>query len=258
MRAVTVLVVACLSAGLALACAPAALTQDQIVPAFIAASQADTRTMHMDWQGTMQQVSGGDQGSGLGQINQSFNGAFDFNGPDYAGAITTALSGLGQSNQVSYARVSGISFVNYAGSGWQRADALGPGPTELDPMHDLAEAGVTYEALDSLAGRQVHRLQARDPMAALDGLLGQSNFLGAALALNGPSDYLIYVDANGVPVAAHLALNVVVTGNAPDVGSPELGYQMQFDYTFSLWGEPVTISPPQVSAPQPLGGKPLQ
>jgi len=136
MRAVTVLVAACLSAALVLGCAPAALTQDQIVPAFIAATQADTRTMHMEWQGTMNQLSGGDLGSGLGQINQQFTGVFDFNGPDYAGDIVTSLAGLGQSNSVSYARVAGNSFLNYSGSGWQSADAFGAGPTELDPMHD--------------------------------------------------------------------------------------------------------------------------
>lgn len=248
MRAVTVLIATCLSAALALGCAPAALTQEQIVPAFIAASQGETRTMHMEWRGTMHQVGGGDQGSGLGQIDQSFNGAFDFNGPDYAGALTTAIAGMGQSNQVSYARVSGVTFVNYGESGWQRSDGLGAGPTQLDPMHDLAESGVAYEATDTLDGRPVHRLRVLDPAAALSGgLFDQASLIGGSLALKGPSDYLIYVDANGIPVAAHVALDIQMGISAPDMASPDLEYQVEFDYTFSLWGEPVTISAPQLS-----------
>jgi hypothetical protein len=27
----------------------------------------------------------------------------------------------------------------------------------------------------------------------------------------------------------------------------KFSYEIRFDYTFSLWGEPVTISPPQVT-----------
>jgi len=42
-----------------------------------------------------------------------------------------------------------------------------------------------------------------------------------------------------------LALQLTVT--APEVASPSVEYQMDFDYTFSLWGEPVTISPPQIT-----------
>ncbi|MDL2335319.1 MAG: hypothetical protein QFC55_04745 [Chloroflexota bacterium] len=248
MRAVTVLICACLSALLALACAPAALTQEQIVPAFVAASQADSRTMHMEWQGTMHQVAGGDQGSGLGQIDRSLSGAFDFNGPDYAGSITTAVAQGGGANQISYARVGGVSFVNYSESGWQSADAFGAAPSELDPMHDLAEAGLTYEAADTLDGRAVHRLRVLDAAASLaGGLFDQASFMGGSLTLNGPSDYLIYVDANGIPVGAHVALDIKLGLTAPDMASPDLEYQIEFDYTFSLWGEPVTISPPNLS-----------
>lgn len=243
MRAVTVLICACLSAALALGCAPAALTQDQIVPAFIAASQAGTRTMHVEWHGTMNQVSGGDQGSGLGQISQSFDAAFDFSGPDYAGGITTAVAGIGQSNQISYARVGGNSFVNLANSGWQNA-----GNTELDPLRGLTETGVGYEALDTLDGQQVQRLRVADPLAALDGALFPTGSFGSVSVLpGGKSDYLVYVDANGIPVAAHMAIDLAMT---PPEGGPTisgLSYSLSFDYTFSLWGEPVTISPPNVT-----------
>lgn len=240
MRAVTVLVAACLSALLALACAPQALTQDQIVPAFIAASQAGTRTMHVEWHGTMNQVSAGDQGSGLGQISQSFDAAFDFSGPDYAGDLTMAVAGIGQSNQVSYARVGGNSFVNLANSGWQNA-----GGTELDPLFGLTETGLAYEALDTLEGQQVHRLRVHD-LATSAGLFGQTAFLGTTATLNDPSDYLIYVDANGIPVGAHLALDYVVASPI-DAAPTELEWQLQVDYEFSLWGEPVTISAPNVT-----------
>ncbi len=242
MRAVTFLVAACLSALLALACAPQALTQDQIVPAFIAASQAGTRTMHVEWHGTMNQVSAGDQGSGLGQISQSFDAAFDFSGPDYAGDLTVAVAGIGQSNQVSYARVGGNSFVNLANSGWQNA-----GGTELDPLFGLTETGLAYEAQDTLDGRVVHRLRVTDPAAALDGgLFGQVSFAGGTLTLKDPSEYLIFVNSAGIPVGAHLALDYVVASPI-DAAPTELEWQLQVDYEFSLWGEPVTISAPNVT-----------
>ncbi len=260
MRAVTVLVAACLSGTLALACAPAALTPDQIVPAFIAASQADTRTMHMEWQGALNQTAGGDQGSGLGMMSSSLEGSFDFNGPDYAGGITSTTVGIGGSaSQVSYARVSGVAFINYANSGWQRADAVLQPAMEIDPLRGLALPDVSYEAADTLNGRSVHRLRVADPLAALGGALYPTGSFGSvSIVPGGKSEYLVYVDANGIPVAAHLAVDMTMT---PPDGGPSisgLSYSVSFDYQFTLWGEPVTISPPQVSGPQPLGGKPLQ
>ena len=68
----------------------------------------------------------------------------------------------------------------------------------------------------------------------------------------GKSDYLVYVDPNGIPVAAHMAVDLAMTApeGGPTVSS--LSYSLAFDYQFSLWGEPVTISPPQVSGMQPL------
>jgi len=229
------------------ACSPAALTPDEIVPAFIAASQADTRTMRMEWQGTAAMHQRENPAFDPGMLNQTISATFDFNGPDFAGTINSGIGG--DTEYVSYARVSGASFVNYSDAGWQHNVSIGGQPApELDPMHGLTAADVAYEALDSLDGRQVHRLRVLDPLAALSGgLFDQSTFLGSGLTLNGPSDYLIYVDAEGIPVGAQMALALAASGNAPDVDFSAVTLEIHFEYTFSLWGEPVAISPPEVT-----------
>jgi hypothetical protein len=217
------------------------------VPAFIAASQADTRTMRMEWQGTVVQSQGEVIVVDPSMLNQTVSATFDFNGPDFAGTLTSVSAG--GSNSVSYARVSGVNFISYRDSGWQRNDSLGgQAAPELDPMHGLATSDVGYEGLENVNGRQVHRLRVLDPLAALSGsLFGQSAFPGSELTLNGPSDYLIFVDATGIPVAARLSLALALKGNVRDVDFSELTYEIHYDYTFSLWGEPVTISAPEVT-----------
>jgi len=50
-------ILAALVVSTLVSCTTAALTPEEIVPAFIAASQADTRTMHMEWQGTVATAS---------------------------------------------------------------------------------------------------------------------------------------------------------------------------------------------------------
>lgn len=218
------------------------------MPAFIAASQSVTRTMHMEWQGNMNQLGGGDQGSGLGPISQGINGTFDFNGPDYAGDIDTTVAGIGQSNAVSYAHVGGAAFVNYANSGWQRADTFGGIPTEIDPMRGLTQADVVYEAADTLDGRPVHRLRLTDAVGALTGtLFPEGSLADTSLIPGGRSDFVIYVDASGIPVGAQMAIDAQISNLDPNSTSSEIGWGFQFDYTFSMWGEPVTISPPQVN-----------
>jgi hypothetical protein len=231
------------------ACTPAALTPEEIVPAFIAASQADTRTMRMEWQGTVAMSQESDPVVDPGMLNQTVSATFDFNGPDFAGTMTSVTPGGGGSS-VSYARVSGVNFVNFSDSGWQRNDFPGGlrAAPELDPMHGLTTADVAYEALDTVDGRQVHRLRVLDPLAALSGgLFAQSAFPGSELTLNGPSDYLLYVDAKGIPVAARLSLALSLDANVRDVNSSNMTYEIHFDYAFSLWGEPVTISTPEVT-----------
>jgi hypothetical protein len=237
-------------AAIAAACgAPAALNPDQIVPAFIAASQSDVRTMHMEWQGGVNQTGGGDLGSGLGMMSSTFNGSFDFNGPDYAGGITSSTAGVGGSaSQVSYARVSGVAFINYGNSGWQRADAVLQPVMEIDPLRGLAAPDVSYEAADTLTGRAVHRLRVGDPLAALGGaLFPTGSFASVTIVPGGKSDYLVYVDAAGIPVAAHLAVDMTMTPPEGGPSIPGLSYSLNFDYQFTLWAEPVTISPPQVT-----------
>lgn len=209
------------------------------MPAFIAASQATTRTMPMEWQGTV--ATGG---SGLPSA-VTVNGVFDSNGPDYAGTVTTGVAGSFSGN-VSYARVGGLSYVSYSDSGWQRAEMAGTAPGELDPMLGLTAADVTYEEIQDLDGRQVHRVRVLDPLVAVRGFFGGQAAIGTpTLSPDGESEYLIYVNAAGVPVAAHVVL--ALTADVPaDTLMPSLEYHISWDYTFSQWGEPVTISPPAV------------
>jgi hypothetical protein len=57
----------------------------------------------------------------------------------------------------------------------------------------------------------------------------------------------VYVDAAGIPVAAHLAVDMTMTPPEGGPSIPGLSSSLNFDYQFTLWGEPVTISPPQVT-----------
>ncbi|MEA2675975.1 MAG: hypothetical protein QOJ81_116 [Chloroflexota bacterium] len=268
MRGVTVLICVCLSAAFAAACAPAALTQDEILPAFISASQDETRAMHMEWQGTLGQPLAQlrpDPAIDPNLMSVTVNGSFDFNGPDYAGGLRTSSAGMGQTD-TSYARVGGVAFMDFAGSGWQRSGDFGQPPIELDPLHGLQTGGVLYETADTLDGRQVHRLRVLDPVSALAGGMFANGMFGAgapALAPDGASDFLIYVDARGIPVSAMVALDLLMDPTVTDNVNTGTSYQVRFDYQFSLWGEPVTISPPAVTGggfddfPPPPGVKPV-
>jgi hypothetical protein len=201
--------------------------------------------MHMEWQGTVATAESGLPGDDSGA---SVNGVFDFNGPDYAGTMTTGVPGS-NSGDVSYARVGGVSYVNFSDSGWQRAEMAGSVPGDLDPMIGLTAAGVTYEEVQDLNGRQVHRVRVLDPLAALRWFFGgMAGFGTPNLIPDGESQYLVYVDAAGIPVAAHVVLDM--TMDVPlDTETSSIDYYIRWDYTFSLWGEPVTISAPTV-----LGG----
>ena len=230
-------------------CSPAALAPEEIVPAFIAASQDAARTMRMEWQGTMAIAQSDMPEVDPGMGNQAIDATFDFNGPDFAGEMRTGLGG--STNSVSYAQVGGIAFINFGDSGWQRADSFGGASVvpEMDPFHGLTAADVAYEAPDTLNDRPVHRLRVLDPLATLSGgLFGQMGEIDPSLVENGVSEFVIYVDANAIPVGAHVALDMSMNWMAPDVNDgAKINYQIRFDYTFSLWGEPVTISPPQVT-----------
>jgi hypothetical protein len=233
-----------LACSLGAACgAPEPLNPEEIAPAFISASQDAARTMHMEWQGT---VATGESGMPRADSGSSVNGVFDFNGPDYAGTMTTGVAGS-TSGDVSYARVGGVSYVNFSSSGWQRADMAGTAPGELDPMIGLTATDVVYEDVQDLNGRQVHRIRVLDPLAALRWFFGgMAGFGTPKLIPDGESQYLIYVDAAGIPVAAHVVLDM--TMDVPlETDTSSIDYFIRWDYTFSMWGEPVTISPPQVT-----------
>ena len=233
----------------AAACSPAALTPEEIVPAFIAASQDAARTMRMEWQGTMAIGQGDLPEFDPSMSSQSITATFDFNGPDFAGTMITGLAG--NSATTSYARISDVTFINYGDSGWQRAEAFGGVNVvpEMDPFHGLSVADVAYEAVDSLDGRQVHRLRVLDPLTAFTGgLFAPGGEISSEIIENGQSEYVVFVDANGIPVGAHVVLDLSMNWIAPEgADGTKISYEIRFDYTFSLWGEPVTISPPQVT-----------
>jgi hypothetical protein len=230
-------------------CSPVALAPEEIVPAFIAASQDAARTMRMEWQGTMALGQSGDPAIDPMVTDQSMNATFDFNGSDFAGTMVTGFAGSNTST--SYARISGVAFINYGESGWQRADSFGGQNVvpDMDLFHGLTAADVVYEAVDSLDGRQVHRLRVLDPLTAFSGgQFATGGEIDRSLTEAGPSEFLIYVDANAIPVGAHVALDMSMNWIAPEVNEGmKFSYEIRFDYTFSLWGEPVTISPPQVT-----------
>jgi len=58
---------------------------------------------------------------------------------------------------------------------------------------------------------------------------------------------VIYVDGRGIPVGAKLEIDLKMNADMTEMSASEITYQIHFDYTFTLWGEPVTISAPQVT-----------
>ena len=107
-----------------------------------------------------------------------------------------------------------------------------------------------------LNGRHVHRVRVLDPLAAVRGFFAGFAAIGTPkLIPDGESQYLVYVDAAGIPVAAHVILDMTIDALL-DTEMRSTTYSIRWDYTFSQWGEPLTISPPTVvgdgiEVPQP-------
>lgn len=225
-----------------LGCSPAApLGPDEIVAAFISQSQNETRTFHMEWQGTMSTT--GDPVA----MTATLTASFDFSGSDYAGTATTRTGAGGQpdpfSSTTAYARVAGVLFTRYADSGWQRMEPNWGGQSEFDPLRGLAAEGVAYEASETIDGATLHRLRVLDPAAALNASL----FSGSAeLIPEGDPDYVVYVDAHAVPVRAQVRLNgqLALGGEPAEFSPPPTSLQLTFDYVFSAWGEEFFIRSP--------------
>lgn len=217
-----------------------------VVLAFIAAVQSTARTMHAEWQGvTTFLPSDADPDT----TTLTTTAAFDFNGPDYTGTIVTDFS-FGATDTQSLARIDGISFVQLVTElPWQRTFQDGDRSPEMDPLHGLTVADVGYGSPRTLDGREVHELRALDPLSAFSG--GYWLPMVNRAVETGPSEYLIYVDDNGTPVGAHvefdLTRNKVVNGEISDEME---SYHIQIDYTFSGWGELITMTPPPTRDPE--------
>lgn len=229
------------------ACAPAELTSDQIVAAFIAASQDDARTMHMEWTGTIHTSQGGELGAPDSDV--SLLSTFEFSGADYEGVLTTTVSAMGGSSTMGYAQVGGVNFTRYEGGAWQLIEAGALTAQGFDPLGGLSAAGVAYEEPETIDGRLLHRLRVTDALGALQRtLLSQAVFSESGLVDGGASDYLVYVDGQGVPVAAQLHVDVRTQMMIDPTGAwADVEYGMTSDYEFSDWGAEITIVAPPVT-----------
>src|ERR1051326_4657982 len=122
-------------APIAPACAPAAepvLTPDQVPAAFVAATQATDRTMHMDWTGTFSRGA-------IGAPAMPFSATIDFAGSDYAGTFSGSAGGPemkpGVDSRTEIALVGGQGYQrSQYSNGWQR---MTPAPPSLDPFLGL-------------------------------------------------------------------------------------------------------------------------
>jgi hypothetical protein len=225
----------------AAACSPAAapaLTADQVPAAFVAASQAADRTMHMDWNGTYGM-------GGVGAETMPFSATIDFAGADYAGTFTASTNapdlkpevGTGQT-EIALVGGQGYQRSEYS-NGWQR---MTPAPPSLDPFQGLTAADVAYVAQETRDGARVHHLR----LTNMSGL-ASTIFSGLAGGSVGPvrfnadnSTFDVYVDAAGHPVAA--TLNLGTDAIASDFGA----ISVTSTYAFTNWGGQFYIVAPAV------------
>src|SRR5688572_3429537 len=244
------------------ACTPAALTPDEIVAAFVASSQDEARTMHVEWNGTIH-ASGEFMDEGPTEMNALLTATAEFNGPDFEAVLTTTDSGGGgmlPASTIAYARVGGLGFTRYQGGGWQSDQFGGIPPVSFDPLIGLTVSGLSYEGTETRDGEQLHRLRATDPAAAVSRTISpQSATVGFGTLDVGDADFVVWVDGLGIPVAAHLSGDISVQMNLPndpdDPAAPngpdgipsEFGYQMTSDYQFSDWGAEIVIVAPPVT-----------
>ena len=202
----------------------------------------------MEWQATFTRTSSPEPGSwpDLGPT-EALIGSFDFDGPDFAGSVRAGPGG--HYSPAAYVRIGGATFASFSGPNWWRPMDQWPTgrvPGVLDPLRGLTTAQIAYEAADSLDGGAVLRLRVSDALATLEQRIWQVMSLNPDLSISpgGRSDFIVYVDTKGIPLAAHVVLDVVYQ-RSPE--TPGVTSTMEFDYQYSHWGEPVTISPPQVS-----------
>lgn len=235
-----------------IACGPAQLRPEQIVAAFIAASQDEARTFHMEWQGTAE-MGQGTRPDEPGTLT-SINATFDFSGDDYAGTIVINWTGGGTSGTggtTDYARVGGAVFQKFEGGGWERADGVNGVPAQFDPMFGLGAADVSYVGPDTVDARSVHQLRVLDPAAAMSRSFFAARDDGQTPVPAGQdSDFAIFVDGQGIPISAQLRLAVSMGASGDDPGNPNvppMNYDIAFEFRFTEWGSPLTISAPPLT-----------
>ncbi len=230
---------------------PAALTPDEIVAAFVAKTNDPARTYHSDLTGTYRndQVGGPRQNLGM-----TMTASFDYQGASYAGTITTQMGGGiagGMTSTVSYATIGDMAWIRYENGPWERAPVgAASAPPGMDALSGLAATDVAYEAAETIDDQPLHRLRITDPAAALtrafDGGIETGMLIGPG------SEYVVYVDGEGVPVAAqsHVVGSMSFGEGMPPVDGPplpqmpEMSFAFDFNYRYSAWGSDITIVPP--------------
>ena len=173
--------------------APAVLSPDEIVAAFIVTSQDEARTMHVEWSGTIH-ASGEFMGAGPTEMDAQLTATAEFSGPDFEAVLTTTSSegGMMPASTVAYARVQGVSFTRYQDGGWQSDQFGGSAPVSFDPLLGLTVSGLTYEGPESRDGRELHRLRATDPAAAVSRtLFPQSGIVGFGTLDVGDAEFVV-------------------------------------------------------------------
>ena len=227
------------------------LAPDEIAAAFIAKTNDPARTYHSDLRGT---YSNGQLAMPGQNMTSSLTAAFDYQGTNYAGTITTQMGGGiggGMASTVSYIRIGEVSWVRYdASTPWQRMPAnQGAGPPGMDALTGLTVADVAYESAETIDDQPLHRIRVIDPAAAFARAFDTGGGLGLEVAEG--SEYLVYVDGQGVPVAAqsHLVGSTSFGEDLPPVDGPpmpmpEMSFAFDFTYNYSAWGSDITILQP--------------
>jgi hypothetical protein len=216
------------------------LAPEQIPAAFVAQTQANDRTMHMEWSGTYT----------AGEVDGRtfpFSAVLDFAGTDYAGTITAPgereTGGvLAPRPHTEIAFVDGRAYQRTSYQGvWQSdwSSARVP-PRFFDPFHGLTVDQLEYVGREERGGAQVHHLRLINaaPLAAtLFGGTGGGMPYDVRFTAD-ESEFDIYVDDRAQPVSA--VLEFAAISGASDFRGPSV----TSTYVFSKFGEYIDIIPP--------------
>jgi hypothetical protein len=230
-----------LMALIAAACttaAPPVLTPDQVPAAFVAATQATDRTMHMEWTGTYSMGA-------LGALTTPFSASIDFSASDYAGSVSAAPNapdekpGANNQSEIAFVGGQGYQRTPYS-SGWQRIGGAAP---SLDPFQGLDLGEVQYVGQEVRNGATVQHVHITDVSGVastiFNGLSGSS--LGPVHFDATNSMFDVYVDDAARPVGA--TLNLGTDANPSEFGA----IRVTSTYQFSNWGAEFYIVAPPIA-----------